>query len=113
MTFNEWKRLPLVRRYAPQIVDINLEQLSTWHEYKGAVYHADRSQIFVRCDRLREQLFEREEYIAVMTLAWTMDYASIAKEIAEASGFDFFLAGLSHCDDEAREIVAGALLQRD
>lgn len=113
MTFSEWKRLSMVRQFVPQIVKIDLEQLSTWHQYKAAVYHADREKIFDRVDKLCRDPLERDELIAIAGICWTMDYASISQKIAQQSGFDGFLAGLSHCGDEAREVIGGALLQRD
>lgn len=113
MTFDEWKRLSMVRQFVPQIVKIDLEQLSTWKHYIDAVFRADRTKIFERVDKLCANPLERDELIAIAGIAWTMDYARIAQKIASESGFDSFLGGLSHCGDEAREVVAGALLQRD
>ena len=113
MTFNEWKQLSMVREYVPQIVKIDLEKISTWREYISAVYHADRSKIHARVDKLLEKIFEEDEYIALMAITWTMDYASITHEIAINYGFGSFMSRLSRAGPEARQIVAGALLQRN
>lgn len=112
-TFSEWKRLEMVRAFVPQIVKIDLEKISTWREYISAVYYADRSKIHARVDKLLEKLFEEDEYIALMAIMWTMDYASITHEIAINHGFDSFMSRLSRVGPEARQIVAGALLQRN
>ena len=66
MTFSEWKRLELVREYIPQMLQIDLEKLSTWREYIAAVYYADRSNFHGRVDALCEKLLERDELISLM-----------------------------------------------
>lgn len=105
--------MSLVREYVPQIVPIDLEKLHTWREYEIAVGHSDRRPISWRFESMTKQPgFGFDELIALMTIAWTMDYGTITKRFADKYQIGF-MTGLNICRDETRQIVAGALLQRD
>lgn len=111
-TFAEWKSLPAVREIVPALVKIDLDKIDSWHAYKAAVYHADRSQIFKRAEKLASRQ-SGSELLLTMAILATMDYADLGDEIGQKAGIRGLLGASQFLDEAQRATVAGAIAMSD
>jgi hypothetical protein len=111
-TFSEWKSLPTVRTMVPALVDIDLDKLDSWSDYRTAVYLADRSEILTRV-RAWPQNHTGTEATAFAAVLSTMDYTSLSAEVLEQAGVTNFFGPINRMDEVHRATVVGALAWRD
>jgi len=85
VTFDDWKNFDCVKKNCMALIDLDVTKAKNWDDFKGQVYHADRSKIDSRAKKLAEY-GSRSDFIALAAVLMAMDYSSLASELDAAHG---------------------------
>jgi hypothetical protein len=85
VSFDDWKNFDCVKKNCMALIGLDVTKVKDWEDFKGQVYHADRSKIVVRARKLAEE-GSRSDFIALAAVLMAMDYSSLASELDAAHG---------------------------